>query len=198
MCMLSFSCQTDLYSFQYLFYTIHIQTHIHIHNCKCNIVLCVWYIYTYINVYCVAVIAVPPFPLNYICTYIDIYTDTYARTYVYVHLYAVTGFMFVLPGLTLKIVPLTNSLCYYCHIALLFFCSACCCWCCYYWCFCFFVCFALVVHPPLQKRHFWQCCWRKIHTHSHVDITHMHTHSTSTWVVVVLMRAFVIVLKREA
>lgn len=80
-----------------------------------------------------------------------IYICTYICTYMYVHLYAVTGFMFVLPGLTLKIVPLTNSLCYYCHIALLFFCCACCCWCCYYWCCCFFVCFALVVHPPVAK-----------------------------------------------
>lgn len=117
----------------------------------------------HINVYCVAVIAIPP---------LLIYTDAY------IHLYAVTGFMFVLPGLTLKIVPLTNFLCY-CRIALLFFCFACCCRY-YYWRFCFSVCFALVVLPPVAEAAILAMLLAK-HTHTlsrrHENITHIHAHT---------------------
>lgn len=122
------------------------------------------YVVCHINAYCVAVIAVPPFPLNNI------------HTYTYIHLYAVTGFMFVFPGLTLKIVPLTNFLCYYCRIALFFFFACCCCY--YYWRFCFFVCFALVVHPPVAKAAILAMLLAK-HTHTlsrrPENITHTHT-----------------------
>lgn len=96
-------------------------------------------VHTYICIVCLLRRFYSCSSFSFQCTYIH---------QLYMYLYAVTGFMFVLPGLTLKVFPLTNFLCYYCRIALLFFFAWCCC---YYWCFFFFVCFALVVHPPVAK-----------------------------------------------
>lgn len=125
---------------QYLSYIYELNTktaYAHTHTCICNIGC------TYIHMYSMFIASL----LQLFLLFLSMYMHTYIHQ-LYMYLYAVTGFMFVLPGLTLKVFPLTNFLCYYCRIALLFF-FACCC--CYYWCFFFFVCFALVVHPPVAK-----------------------------------------------
>lgn len=135
-------------------------THTHTHSCICNIGC------TYICTVCLL-------RRFYSCSSFS-FQCTYTRTYIN-YLYAVTGFMFVLPGLTLKIFPLTNFLCY-CRIALLFF-FACCC--CYYWCFCFFVCFALVVHPPVAKAASAMAIFDNVFGVTHTP-TQTHTHAYTT------------------
>lgn len=90
----------------------------------CMYIITQTYIQIYLHTNCIALqlSLFIPFPFS-LCTY----THKQIYIHMYVNIYAVTGFMFVLPGLTLKLVPLTNFLCYYCRIALLLFLFRTCC-----------------------------------------------------------------------